>query len=48
MCKFNHKYLDVQINREVFIDKNEKAKIKLYVYFKVHICIYFDICIYNK
>lgn len=25
MCKFKHKYLDKQTNRELFIDKNIKS-----------------------
>lgn len=31
MCKFRHKYLDEQINREIFIDKNKKEHRNMYV-----------------
>ena len=46
MCKFRHKYLDEQINRELFIDKNKRTQKYVFVCINGYIYTYIMYCIY--
>lgn len=40
MCKFRHKYLDEQINRQLFIDKNKRTMKYIFVCINGYIYTY--------